>query len=70
MSANVTVRKGLREGVKYSFVWHQDQFLAGHERSKTLSKSMAAGMAARPASSANTKLIEKSRALSSADTLR
>ncbi|XP_061290684.1 cytoskeleton-associated protein 2 isoform X4 [Bos javanicus] len=62
MSANVTVRKGPREkelntvlsGIKTS----SSQDIKGD---KTLSKSMAAGMVARPASSSNTKLIEKSK---------
>ncbi|KAB0343659.1 hypothetical protein FD754_020585, partial [Muntiacus muntjak] len=62
MSANVTVRKGPREkelntvscGIKTSS--SQDT-----EGNKTLSKSMTAEMVARPASSSNTKLIEKSK---------
>ncbi|DAA23929.1 cytoskeleton-associated protein 2 isoform X4 [Bos indicus x Bos taurus] len=62
MSANVTVQKGPREkelntvlsGIKTS----SSQDIKGD---KTLSKSMAAGMVARPASSSNTKLIEKSK---------
>ncbi|NP_001091501.1 cytoskeleton-associated protein 2 [Bos taurus] len=62
MSANVTVQKGPREkelntvlsGIKTS----SSQDIKGD---KTLSKSMAAGMVVRPASSSNTKLIEKSK---------
>ena len=62
MSANVTVRKGPREkelntvlsGIKTG----SSQDMKGD---KTLSKSMAAGMVARPATSSNTKLIEKSK---------
>ncbi|KAF4025623.1 hypothetical protein G4228_017867 [Cervus hanglu yarkandensis] len=62
MSANVTVRKGPREkelntvssGIKTS----SSQDTKGN---KTLSKSMTAEMVARPASSSNTKLIEKSK---------
>ena len=59
---NVTVRKGPREkelntvlsGIKTS----SSQDMKGD---KTLSKTLAAGTAARPASSSNTKLIEKSK---------
>ena len=62
MSANVTVWKGPREkelntvssGIKTS----SSQDTKGN---KTLSKSMTAEMVARPASSSNTKLIEKSK---------
>lgn len=62
MSANVTVRKGPREKelntVLSSIKTSSSQDIKGD---KTLSKSMAAGMAARPTSSSNTKLIEKSK---------
>nr|XP_005900313.1 PREDICTED: cytoskeleton-associated protein 2 isoform X2 [Bos mutus] len=62
MSANVTVRKGPREKelntVLSDIKTSPSQDIKGD---KTLSKSMAAGMVARLASSSNTKLIEKSK---------
>ncbi|XP_057563789.1 cytoskeleton-associated protein 2 isoform X1 [Hippopotamus amphibius kiboko] len=66
-SANVTVRKGPRDKellqldtVSSSVKTSSSQDI---KRNKTLSRSMTSEMVARPASSSNTKLIEKSKSI-------
>uniref|UniRef100_A0A8C3VWV4 Cytoskeleton associated protein 2 n=1 Tax=Catagonus wagneri TaxID=51154 RepID=A0A8C3VWV4_9CETA len=65
MSANVTIRKGPREKelLQLNTVSSSIKTSSFQDINKTLSRSTTSEMVARPASSSNTKLIEKSKGI-------